>query len=193
MAITAIVALVAMLAMFLRGGDTWVASKGSAAVPVAFQYPGAWTLQPHADVFVVVSPRVEQFRALFATPVTADWATVNEIIKDDPQDAVGLYAQTLDTLDPRSGAKQLQETMQSSLPGTVSVFSQVVQVSVGGQSAVRLQGTIADPQRGGQLEFTGWVVERPSEPALIIYFCAPGRCDDATANRFVRSVSFPVF
>ncbi|WP_433376560.1 serine/threonine-protein kinase [Streptosporangium sp. CA-115845] len=192
-AITAIVALVAMLATFLRGGDTWVAYQGSAAVPVAFQYPGTWTLQPHADVFVVASPRVEQFRALFATPVTADWAAVNEIIKDDPQDAGGLYAQTLDTLDPRSGAKQLQETMQSSLPGTVSVFSQVVQVSVGGQPAIRLQGTIADPQRGGQLEFTGWVVERPDEPALIIYFCASGRCDNATANRFVGSVSFPMF
>ncbi|WP_030921326.1 serine/threonine-protein kinase [Streptosporangium amethystogenes] len=192
-AITAIVALVAMLATFLRGGDTWVAYQGSAAVPVAFQYPGAWTLQPHADVFVVASPRVEQFRALFATPVTADWATVNEIIKDAPQDAGGLYVQTLDTLDPRSGAKQLQETMQSSLPGTVSVFSQVVQVSVGGQPAIRLQGTIADPQRGGQLEFTGWVVERPDEPALIIYFCASGRCDNATANRLVRSVSFPMF
>ncbi|MGW0588181.1 serine/threonine-protein kinase [Streptosporangium sp. NPDC002607] len=192
-AITAIVALVAMLATFLRGGDTWVAYEGSAAVPVAFQHPGTWTLQPHADVFVVASPRVEQFRALFATPVTADWATVNEVIKDDPQDAGGLYVQTLDTLDPRSGAKQLQETMQSSLPGTVNVFPQVVQVSVGGQPAIRLQGTIADPQRGGQLEFTGWVVERPDEPALIIYFCASGRCDNATANRFVRSVSFPVF
>ncbi|MGJ6961607.1 serine/threonine protein kinase [Streptosporangium sp. G11] len=192
-AITAIVALVAVLATFLRGGDTWAAYKGSSAVPVSFQYPGTWTLQPHADVFVAASPKVEQFRALFATPVTADWAAANEIIKDAPQDATGLYAQTLDTLDPRSGAKQLQETLQSSLPGTVSVFSQVVQVSVGGQPAVRLQGTIADPQRGGQLEFTGWVVDRQDEPALMIYFCASGRCDDAVANRFVRSVSFPAF
>ncbi|WP_329092585.1 serine/threonine-protein kinase [Streptosporangium sp. NBC_01469] len=190
-AITAIIALVAVLATFLRGGDTWTAYGGSAAVPVAFQYPGTWTLQPHADVFVAASPKVEQFRALFATPVTADWAAANEIIKDAPQDATGLYAQTLDTLDPRGGAKQLEETLQSSLPGTVSVLSQVVQVSVGGKSAVRLQGTIVDPQRGGQLEFTGWVVERQDEPALLIYFCAPGRCDDAVANRFVRSVSFP--
>ncbi|MEU8204606.1 serine/threonine-protein kinase [Streptosporangium sp. NPDC049046] len=192
-AITAIVALVAVLATFLRGGDTWVAYPGSSAVPVAFQHPGTWTLEPHADVFVVASPKVEQFRALFATPVTADWAAANEIIKDAPQDATGLYAQTLDTLDPLGGAKQLQETLQSSLPGTVSVFSQVVQVSVGGQNAARLQGTIADPQRGGQLEFTGWVVERHDEPAILIYFCASGRCDDAVANRFVRSVSFPAF
>ncbi|WP_440097631.1 serine/threonine-protein kinase [Streptosporangium sp. H16] len=190
-AITAIVALVAVLATFLRGDDTWVAYEGSPAVPVAFQYPGTWTLEPHADVFVAASPKVEQFRALFATPVTADWAAANEIIKDAPQDAAGFYAQTLDTLDPFSGAKQLQETLQSSLPGTVSVFSQVVQVSVGGRNASRLQGTIADPQRGGQLEFTGWVVERQDEPALLIYFCSSGRCDDAVANRFVRSVSFP--
>ncbi|MEU4403538.1 serine/threonine-protein kinase [Streptosporangium sp. NPDC023963] len=190
-AITAIVALVAVLATFLRGDDTWVAYEGSSAVPVAFQYPGTWTLEPHADVFVAASPKVEQFRALFATPVTADWAAANEIIKDAPQDATGFYAQTLDTLDPLSGAKQLQETLQSSLPGTVSVFSQVVQVSVGGRNASRLQGTIADPQRGGQLEFTGWVVERQDEPALLIYFCSSGRCDDAVANRFVRSVSFP--
>lgn len=192
-AITAIVALVAVLATFLRGGDTWTAYEGTAAVPVAFQHPGGWTLQPHADVFVVASPKVEQFRALFATPVTADWAAVNEIIKDDPQNAVGLYAQTLDTLDPRGNAKQQQETMQSLLPGTVSVFPQVVQVRMGGQTAIRLQGTIADPQRGGQLEFTGWIVDRPDEPALMIYFCAPAKCDDATANQFVRSVSFPAY
>ncbi|GAA4186120.1 hypothetical protein GCM10022252_17590 [Streptosporangium oxazolinicum] len=192
-AITAIVALVAVLATFLRGGDTWVAYGGSSAVPVAFQYPGTWTLQPHADVFVAASPRVEQFRALFATPVTADWAAANEIIKDAPQDATGLYAQTLDTLDVRGGAERLQETLQSSLPGTVSVFSQVVQVSVGGKFAMRLRGTIADPQRGGQLEFTGWAVERQDESALLIYFCASGRCDDAVANRFTGSVSFPAF
>jgi|GEM_PF-5685746 len=192
-AITAIVALVAVLATFLRGGDTWVAYAGSSAVPVAFQHPGTWTLEPHADVFVVASPKVEQFRALFATPVTADWAAVNEIIKDAPQDATGLYAQTLATIDPFGGAKQLQETLQSSLPGTVSVFSQVVQLSVGGQNASRLRGTIADPQRGGQLEFTGWVVERNDEPAILIYFCASGGCDDAVANRLMRSVSFPGF
>ncbi|MER5646926.1 serine/threonine-protein kinase [Streptosporangium sp. NPDC002524] len=190
-AITAIVALVAVLATFLRGDDTWTAYEGSSAVPVAFQYPGAWTLEPHADVFVAASPKVEQFRALFATPVTADWAAANEIIKDAPQDATGFYAQTLDTLDPFSDAKQLQEALQSSLPGTVSVFSQVVQVRVGGRNASRLQGTIADPQRGGQLEFTGWAVERQDEAALLIYFCTSGRCDDAVANRFVRSVSFP--
>ncbi|MGC5011253.1 serine/threonine-protein kinase [Streptosporangium sp. DT93] len=191
-AITAIVVLVALLATFLRGGDAWAAYDGSAAVPIAFQHPGGWTLEPHADVFVMASPRVDRFRALFATPVTADWAGANEIIKDAPKDATGLYAQTLDTLDPRSGAERLQEALQSSLPGTVSVFSQVVQTNVGGRTASRLQGTIADPQRGGQLDFTGWVVDRPDEAALLIYFCAPGTCDTATALRFVQSVSFPV-
>ncbi|GAA3033588.1 serine/threonine-protein kinase [Streptosporangium longisporum] len=192
-AITAIVVLVAVLASFLRGGDAWAQYRGSSAVPVAFEHPDGWTLEPHADVFVMASPRSDRFRALFATPVTADWAAANEIIKATPQEATGLYAQTLDTLDPRSGAERLQETLQSSLPGTVSVFSQVVQVSVGGKTASRLQGTIADPQRGGRLDFTGWVVDRPDEAALLIYFCAPGTCDDAIALRFVRSVSFPAF
>ncbi|GAA2851276.1 hypothetical protein GCM10010517_08860 [Streptosporangium fragile] len=189
-AVTAIVALVALVATFLRGGDGWASFAGSPAVPIAFQYPGDWTLQQHADVFVVASPRAEEFRTLFGTPVTADWATVNETIKSSPEEAVGLYAQTLDTLDPRSQPQQLQETLQSSLPGKVSVFSEIVQVSVGGQPAVRMEGSIADPQRGGQLDFTGWAVELPEEPALMIYFCAPGRCDDAVANRFIRSVSF---
>ncbi|MFF5212609.1 serine/threonine-protein kinase [Streptosporangium sp. NPDC000396] len=189
-AIVAIIALVAVLATVLRGGDEWVPYQGSAAVPIAFEHPGDWDLRPHADVFVMASPRVEEFQALFRTPVTADWAAVNEIIKSAPEEATGIYAQTLDTLDPRSGARQLQETLQSSLPGTVNVFSEVVQVRVGGQPAVRLEGSITDPQRGGRLDFTGWAAERPDEPALMIYFCAPGGCDDALANRFVRSVSF---
>ncbi|WP_433254917.1 serine/threonine-protein kinase [Streptosporangium sp. CA-135522] len=189
-AIAAIVALVALLATVLRGGDAWVPYAGSAAVPIAFEHPGDWTPRPHADVFVVASPKAGEFDALFGTPVTADWAAVNEIIKDAPEQATGVYAQTLDTLDPRGGAQQLQETLQSSLPGTVSVYSEVVQVLVGGKPAVRLEGSITDPQRGGKLEFTGWAVERPDEPALMIYFCAPGGCDDAVANRLVRSVSF---
>jgi serine/threonine-protein kinase len=189
-AIATIVALVAVLATFLRGGDDWGVHEGSAAVPVGFEYPAGWTLEPQADVFVLASPRADEFRTLFATPVTADWATANETIKNTPEEATGVYAQTLDTLDPRGGAQQLQETLQSSLPGKVSVFSEVVQVSVGGQPAVRLEGSIADPQRGGRLDFVGWAVERPDEPALVIYFCAPSRCDNALANRFIRSVSF---
>lgn len=189
-AIAVIVALVVVLATVLRGGDSWVAYEGSAAVPIAFERPADWTLRPHADVFVVASPKVGEFDTLFGTPVTADWAAVNEIIKDTPEEATGVYAQTLDTLDPRSGAQQLQETLQSSLPGTVNVYSEVVQVRVGGTPAVRLEGSITDPQRGGRLDFTGWAVERADKPALMIYFCAPGTCDDALANRFVRSVSF---
>ncbi|MEV7009425.1 serine/threonine-protein kinase [Streptosporangium sp. NPDC051022] len=189
-AIAAVVALVALLATLLRGGDAWVPYAGSSAVPVAFEHPGGWVLRAHADVFVVTSPKAEEFDALFGTPVTADWANVNEIIKNTPEKATGLYAQTLATLDPRSGAQQLQETLQSSLPGTVNVFSEVVQVRVGGQAAVRIEGSITDPQRGGKLDFTGWAVERPGEPALMIYFCAPGTCDSTLANRFVRSVAF---
>ncbi|GAA3119613.1 serine/threonine-protein kinase [Streptosporangium carneum] len=189
-AVAAVVALVAVLATILRGGDAWTSYAGSSAVPIAFEHPGGWTPHPHADVFVVTSPRATEFDALFGTPVTADWATVNEIIKSSPGEATGIYAQTLDTLDPRGGTQQLQETLQSSLPGAVNVFSEVVQVRVGGQSAVRLEGSIADPQGGGKLDFTGWAVERPDEPALMIYFCAPGTCDVTLANRFVRSVSF---
>ncbi|MDP9861585.1 MULTISPECIES: serine/threonine-protein kinase [Streptosporangium] len=191
-AIVAIIALVGVLATFLRGGEDWVPYAGSAAVPISFEHPGGWTPRPHADVFMVASPKAGEFDALFATPVTADWAAVNEIIKNTPEEATGLYAQTLDTLDPRGGAQQLQETLQSSLPGTVNVYAEVVQVLVGGRPAVRLEGSITDPQRGGKLEFLGWAVERPDEPALMIYFCAPGRCDDGLANRLVRSVSFQV-
>ncbi|WP_345003454.1 serine/threonine-protein kinase [Streptosporangium album] len=189
-AIAVIIALVVVLATVMRGSDAWVAYEGSAAVPIAFERPGDWTLRPHADVFVVASPKVGEFDTLFGTPVTADWAAVNEIIKNTPEEATGVYAQTLDTLDPRSGAQQLQETLQSSLPGTVNVYSEVVQVRVGGKPAVRLEGSITDPQRGGRLDFTGWAVERADKPALMIYFCAPSTCDDALANRFVRSVSF---
>ncbi|MFF4987443.1 serine/threonine-protein kinase [Streptosporangium saharense] len=190
LAVAAVVTLVAVLATVLRGGDTWAPYAGTAAVPISFEHPSGWTPRAHADVFVVVSPKAGEFDTLFGTPVTADWAAVNEIIKASPTEATGIYAQTLDTLDPRSGAQQLQETLQSSLPGTVNVFSEVVQVRVGGKPAVRLEGSITDPQRGGRLDFTGWAVERQDEPALMIYFCAPGTCDSALANRFVRSVSF---
>ncbi|MFC4059648.1 serine/threonine-protein kinase [Planomonospora corallina] len=190
-AIAVIVALVAALAVVLRGDDAWAAHRGSDAVPVAFEHPADWTTIQHADVFTVSAPRAEEFRTLFSTPVTADWAAVNEIIRTEPEEATGVYAQTLDTLDPRGGSQQLQETLQSSLPGTVSVLSEVVQVRVGGRPAVRLEGTIADPQQGGRLDFVGYAVERPDEPALMIYFCAPSRCDDTLAGRLVRSVSFP--
>ncbi|MEU1877154.1 serine/threonine-protein kinase [Streptosporangium sp. NPDC020072] len=189
-AVAAVVALVAVLATVLRGGGEWTPYAGSSAVPVAFEHPPSWSPREHADVFVVASPKAGEFDALFGTPVTADWAAVNEIIKASPAEATGIYAQTLDTLDPRSRAQQLQETLQSSLPGTVNVSSEVVQVLVGGKPAVRLEGSITDPQRGGRLDFTGWAVERPGKPALMIYFCAPGTCDSSLANRFVRSVSF---
>jgi serine/threonine-protein kinase len=96
--------------------------------------------------------------------------------------------QILDTLDPNAQTQELQETLQSSLPGGVSITSGVVQVSVGGRPGVRIEGAIADPQGGGRLDFIGYAVDRKGEAALLVYFCAPNTCQDSVAQRIAGSV-----
>ncbi|RBQ20152.1 serine/threonine protein kinase [Spongiactinospora rosea] len=188
-AVALIVAVAAVLAVLLRGGESeWTRYAGSAAAPLRFDHPGDWVARTHTDVFTVASPHGAAFERLFVTPVSADWSEANRLLRDDPETATGLFVQVLDTLDPNAGVQDLQETLRSSLPGTVSITSGIVQVPVGGRPAVRIEGTLADPQGGGNLDLIGYAVDRPGAAALLVYFCAPGTCRDDVAQRIAGSV-----
>ncbi|MDF5755706.1 serine/threonine-protein kinase [Spongiactinospora sp. TRM90649] len=189
-AVAVIVAAAAVLSIMLRGtGEIeWARYDGSKAAPLRFDYPQDWTTKTHADLFTVASPHGTEFERLFVTPVSADWTETNRLLRADPATATGLYVQVLDTLDPNAQAQELQETLQSSMPGGVSITSGVVQVSVGGRPAVRIEGALADPQGGGRLDFVGYAIDRQGAAALLVYFCAPNTCQDTVAQRIAGSV-----
>ncbi|GLW10633.1 hypothetical protein Misp01_57610 [Microtetraspora sp. NBRC 13810] len=190
-AVAVIVAGTLAAVLVLRGGEQeWARYDGSVAAPMRFEYPADWTARTHTDLFAVASPpdTVPVFEMLFVTPVSGDWADANQIIATDPEAATGVYALILDTLDVNAPVGDLQEGLQSILPGTVSVSGAPVPVRVGARPAIRLKGAIGDPQDGGRLEFTAYAIDRPGEVALLVYFCAPAGCQDPVAERIAESV-----
>jgi serine/threonine protein kinase len=191
LAATSVVAAIGALALALylvlgAGQTSWTRFEGAPGAPVKFDHPSGWTARTQGDLFVVASPHPAEFAALFGTPIKADWSPVNRIITEDPATATGVYVQVLDTLDWKGDAQQLQDTLQSVLPGPVKV-ADVVQARVAGRSAARMEGSISDPLGGGRMEFVGFAIDRPRTPALMIYFCVAGSCDDSLVDRVVHS------
>ncbi|MBB5132820.1 serine/threonine-protein kinase [Thermocatellispora tengchongensis] len=190
-AIAVIVAAAMALALVLRGGEAdWKRYAPTVAAPISFEYPGEWTARTHTDLFAIASEQVDVFERLFVTPVSADWASANQVIRDDPEAATGVYAQVLATVTADSQADEVTDALSSSLPGQVSVPSEPVQVTVGGQPGVRLKGAVSDPQNGGRLDFTAYVVDHQGGTVLLIYYCAAAGCQDSVAERIAGSVEF---
>lgn len=190
--VAAIVAIILAIMLTLQGGaQEWKEYPGSAAAPMRFEHPGTWTARTHTDLFAIASPQVEVFESLFVTPVNADWADTNRLIKSEPESATGVYAQILPTITVDARAEELQDALASTLPGQVSILSEPVQVRVAERPAVRVRGTLSDRQNEGRLEFTGYVVERDAGTAIVIYYCVPDHCDTEVSERIASSIRFP--
>jgi len=194
--IAAVLVSLAVVAYLLLnpGGSpvAWRTFPGDVAAPFTFEHPGDWATRVHGDQYVVVSPAAAEFEALFSVPISGDWAAAAPVLNgEDPGRATGLMAQVNNTLDV-SDVQNLQDSLRSALPGSVGYGTEPTAATVGGRPGFRVTGTINDPQQNGRLDFVAYLVRRDQgQPtALFTFFCAPGRCDNATIDRVIGSVSF---
>ncbi|WP_206184867.1 serine/threonine-protein kinase [Thermoactinospora rubra] len=187
--IAALAAVVLVLMVALGGrGQEWTAFKGSAAAPLTFEHPADWTARSHLDLFAVVTPRPEEFEALFLAGADADWTAVAPIISGEPESASGVYVQVSDTLDLNADAEHLKATLDAILPGEVEITRKPVEDRVGTSRAKLFEGTMLDRKgRATRLSVIGYVVERPGKPLLLLYYCAPAACRQDVQKRVVES------
>ncbi|TMR92297.1 serine/threonine protein kinase [Nonomuraea basaltis] len=185
-AAVAALALVALIIMNHRG-DAWTRYQASTAAPIAFEYPGDWTVRTHRDLFAVASPHATEFEALFVAGPGADWSRISQIVADDPDTASGVYVQTSDTLDAGGDSEQMKAKMDTLLPGEVDL-GKPAQDQAGNSPATRFDGSLRDPATGTRLGFVSYVIDRRPKTMLVMYFCAKSTCDDATQTRIRQSV-----
>jgi serine/threonine-protein kinase len=185
-----IVALLAVLAV-VTGGPGTKRYPGSTAVPFSFAYPGSWQARTHADIFAVVSPAADRFEALLQTPVSADWTQLNRLVSGDPGQAQAIFAGVNDTLSTTGTPQAIQQSLQSLLPGKVDYMSSPASLTVGGRPAVRVDGVVSDPEQGGKLEFSSYIMQLRGEPAAFLtFFCAPAHCHPGQNQSSAESVTF---
>ncbi|MDA0637802.1 serine/threonine protein kinase, partial [Nonomuraea sp. MCN248] len=187
--ITAAVAALALVVMIvvMQRGESWVRFANTAAAPVTFEHPAGWTARTHADLFALASPRAAEFEKMFVSGASADWSQVNPVISGDPENAVGVYVQVSDTLDPGASREEMKAKMEGLLPGEVEVTAPVPD-RAGNSDATRYDGTLRDRNSGNQLGFVGYVIDHRPKPILVMYFCAQHRCDGETLVRVRQSV-----
>ncbi len=160
---------------------------GSAASPAVFDYPGNWSALTHTTVFTLVSPASRDLESLFATAPGGDWTVADRLIHSDPGRVTGLYTGLNETLDPAAASSILQENLRFTLPGEVTYTSGTQPATVAGAKAAKLSGSVSGP-RGDQLQFTSYIVARPSSALYLTFFCVPRHCDNAALDRILTSV-----
>ncbi len=190
-----LVSIVVAAALILtRGGDTaasWNTYPGSVAAPFTIAYPATWgTAKTNGDQWMIATPATDEFNALFAIPGNTDWSTVNPIISGQPERASGIFAQVNNALSTSDSPVELQQSLQSALPGNVAFTGAPMAVTVGARPAVKLTGVAGDPQQGGRLDFSAYVVrqETGESSVLITFFCA--KCDQGLIDHMVNTVQF---
>lgn len=189
---------VAATLILTRGGDTsapWNTYPGSTAAPFTMAYPSTWgEARTNADQWMIASPAAGEFDALFAVPGNTDWSQVGPVIANRPEQAVGVFAQVSNTLSTSDSPMELQESLQSSLPGTVGYTGVPMPTTVGGRPAFRLDGVLVDPAQpgapGGRLDFSAYLVRggRDGTTTLITFFCA--RCERQLIDHMINTVAF---
>ncbi|MFC0861163.1 protein kinase [Sphaerimonospora cavernae] len=186
---------VAATLILTKGGDTaatWNTYPGSTAAPFTVAYPSTWgQARTNADQWMIASPAADEFDALFAVPGNTDWSKVDPVITNQPDRAVGVFAQVSNTLSTSDSPMELQQSLESSLPGTVGYTGAPMPTTVGGQPAFRLDGVLGDPaQSGRRLDFTAYLVRQGQDEraVLITFFCA--RCDPQLIDHMVNTVAF---
>ncbi|GAA2650955.1 serine/threonine protein kinase [Nonomuraea recticatena] len=186
--VTAAVAAItlAVLLVLANRGEGMLTYRPTSAVPMTFTYPEGWTATTHVDLFALASPSAAQFESLFVAAANADWSEVNTL---DPTDATGLYVQLADTFDPKADLHSMQETLNTMLPGKVTFTDEPAADLIAGRTATRFEGYLRSATGTGQLRVTGYLVETPTRPALVLYFCAESACDPALLAKIRESVA----
>ncbi|MEU7694283.1 serine/threonine-protein kinase [Microbispora hainanensis] len=187
---------VAAALLLTKGGDTaatWNTYPGSTAAPFTMSYPSSWgDARTNADQWMIASPAVDEFNALFAVPGNTDWSKVNAIIKDQPDRAAGVFAQVSNTLSTSDSPMELQESLGPALPGVTTYFGVPTPTTVGAKPAFRIEGVLSDPQQAGRLEFIAYVVRQgdTGTTVLITFFCPPGKFNQSNIDHMVNSIAF---
>lgn len=185
-AAVATVALVLLLVLANRGSE-WARYSGTVAAPVSFDYPADWSAATHSDLFALASPKVPEFESLFVAGVGADWTQVNAIVQGEPDAATGIYVQVANTIEAQADKAQLEEALLQTMPGKVELAREPVLDRVGNRDARKFEGTISDDSSSGRLHFTGYLIDRPGNPALLLYFCAASTCGGDVLNHLATS------
>ncbi|MFE3448224.1 serine/threonine protein kinase [Nonomuraea sp. NPDC059194] len=177
---------VAVVLVLSSGGEGMLTYKPTTGVPMTFEYPDSWTARTHADLFAVASPSAPQFDSLFAASAGADWSQVDAL---EPTDATGVYVTLADTLDPSADLQGIQDTLNTMLPGKVTVTQEPTEALLAGRKATKFEGIMRSSTTTGALNVTGYLVDTPTRPALFLYFCAPAACDPALLAKIRTSVA----
>ncbi|XVQ88581.1 protein kinase domain-containing protein [Microbispora siamensis] len=187
---------VAAALLLTRGGDTaatWNTYPGSTAAPFTMSYPSAWgEARTNADQWMIASPAVGEFNALFAVPGNTDWSKVNPIITGQPDRATGVFAQVSNTLSTSDSPMELQESLGPALPGVTTYYGVPTPTTVGARPAFRIDGVLSDPQQAGRLDFSAYVVRQgdAGTTVLVTFFCPAGRCDRSLIDHMVNTITF---
>ncbi|WP_182904542.1 serine/threonine-protein kinase [Microbispora sp. H13382] len=187
---------VAAALLLTRGGDaaaTWNTYPGSTAAPFTMAYPATWgEARTNADQWMIASPAVDEFDALFAVPGNTDWSKVNSIITAHPDRATGVFAQVSNTLSTSDSPLELQESLGPALPGVTTYYGVPTPTTVGAKPAFRIEGVLSDPQQTGRLDFSAYVVRQSDAgtTVLIAFFCPAGRCDRPLIDHMVNTITF---
>jgi hypothetical protein len=187
---------VAATLILTKGGDTttaWRAYPGTVAAPFTMAYPSAWgDAKTSADQWMIASPATEEFDALFAVPGNGDWSKVDPIIANRPERAAGVFAQVSNTLSTSDSPEELQDGLKLALPGTVAYTSAPAPTTVGAKPAFQIGGVMNDPQQGGRLDFSAYLVRQDTgeTSVLITFFCPPARCDQQLIAHMINTVTF---
>ncbi|WP_260614712.1 serine/threonine-protein kinase [Microbispora sp. KK1-11] len=187
---------VAAALLLTRGGDTaatWNTYPGSTAAPFTMSYPSAWgEARTNADQWMIASPSLNEFDALFAVPGNTDWSKVNPIISAHPDRATGVFAQVSNTLSTSDSPMELQESLGPALPGVTTYYGVPTPTTVGARPAFRIEGVLSDPQQAGRLEFIAYLVRQgeTGTTVLITFFCPAGRFDRSNIDRMVNTITF---
>ncbi|WP_327044905.1 protein kinase [Microbispora sp. NBC_01189] len=187
---------VAATLLLTRGGDTaatWNTYPGSTAAPFTMAYPSTWgEARTNADQWMIASPAVDEFDALFAVPGNTDWSKVDPIINGQPDRARGVFAQVSNTLSTSDSPMELQDSLQTAFPGTAAYTGVPSPTTVGAKPAFLIEGVLSDPQQGGRLDFYAYLVRQgdTGTTVLITFFCPSGKCDRGLMDHMVNTVSF---
>ncbi|WP_432932053.1 protein kinase domain-containing protein [Microbispora sp. CA-135349] len=189
---------VAATLLLTRGGDTaatWNTYPGSTAAPFTMAYPAAWgEARTNADQWMIASPAVDEFDALFAVPGNTDWSKVNPLITAHPDRATGVFAQVSNTLSTSDSPMELQESLGPALPGVTTYYGVPSPTTVGAKPGFRIEGVLSDPQQAGtgRLDFIAYLVRQgdTGTTVLIAFFCPAGRCDSSNIDHMVNSITF---
>jgi serine/threonine protein kinase len=193
-----LVSIVVAVALIVAkgGGDTaatWNTYPGSTAAPFTMAYPSTWgDAKTNGDQWMIATSAVEEFNALFAIPGNTDWSKVGPVITGQPDRAAGVFAQVSNTLSTSDSPVEIQQGLQSSLPGNASVIGAPEATTVGGKPAFKVIGVANGPQPAERLDFTAYLVRQDtgSETVLITFFCAPAKCDHGLIDHMVYTVKF---